>query len=68
MRVKNPKFEHSGAAASKGQIQALINGKGINIESLTFDEIRTELGKTAEQLPDGTIHQACLDLGFEVEL
>jgi len=34
---------------------------------MTFDEVRVELGGTALTATDGTLHQALLDEGLEVE-
>lgn len=36
------------------------------LEECSFDHIRTALNVTAEVLPDGHIHQVCIDNGYEI--
>lgn len=52
----------------KVPLKALMNGLTATDNDLSFDDIRTALGKTVDELPDGSIHQILLDEGFEVEV
>lgn len=62
IKAKNPVF----VVDDRATIEAAIN-TGAATKNLTFDEVRAALSKTPEALPDGTIHQIALDLGFKVD-
>lgn len=65
MEIKAKKPD-SLAHADRTVIETFIN---VNADSadLTFDAVRAGVSKSAVELPDGTIHQIALDLGFDVE-
>jgi len=63
VKAKSPAvFTHPLKAAITNKLNADALSKDV-----TFDEIRTALGKDKDKLPDGTIYQVAIDAGFKVE-
>ncbi len=71
MKIINPNFVplvDSNAPHVKHKNAVLAHLKSIpETESLTFAELRTALGKTKAQLPDGAIAQICQDAGIKTD-
>lgn len=72
MKIVAPNYISQAPAANaphvkhKDAVLAAVNGV-TDKPALSFDEVRTQLGKDAKALPDGAIHQICLDAGIKVE-
>ncbi len=66
MRVRDPRVPRPEARRPPevAVVRALIPPQPGTLEGMDFDEVRTALGTTE---PDGTIHQALVDEGLEVE-
>jgi hypothetical protein len=64
MRIQRPlgelaaSFDHEYKEAVQVELGMLTAG-----ESCSFDQVRTRLGLSDRQLPDGVIHQIALDAG-----
>lgn len=71
MLVKNPDYIHVESAeqaamkAKEADLRAWF-AANTDKESVTFDQIRAKYNKTANQWPDGLIHQKLKEFGFEV--
>ena len=71
MRVKNPSYapseppEMADMSAREVAIKSWFAANA-DKETVTFEQLRTKYKKTAEQWPDGLIHQKLSDWGFEV--
>jgi hypothetical protein len=65
-RVRNPNFR-AGRDRAKPALQAFLNGLPAGVEAVDFDAIRQAVPELAGE-PDGVVHQAVLDAGFEVEI
>ncbi|MEZ0147786.1 MAG: hypothetical protein AB9Q19_00485 [Candidatus Reddybacter sp.] len=66
MRIKNTQAAAPAPAITPARLNAILQASASK-GYLSFDDVRASEGKTAEQLPDGAIHQAALDAGLEVE-
>lgn len=69
MKAKNPKAETTAKAANdllRAGVLAIIENSGL--DAVDFEAIRsaTPAAKRAE-IPDGVIHQICLDAGLTVQ-
>jgi hypothetical protein len=60
IKAKNPKSTLDLAYVESYIITACLD------KDMTFDAIRESLKKNIKQLPDGHVHQAALNAGFEV--
>jgi hypothetical protein len=69
MRVINPNFAKpvNPLAQYQDQLKTFFENN-TGKESITFDQIRAALNKTAAQLPDGMIHSQLQEWGYEVAL
>ena len=70
MRVLNPHWEDPYQAQLDAYRQHFIDYLATiptDQQWITFDAIRSHFSKTAEQFPDGFIHQVLNDLGHQVE-
>ena len=67
MKVINPNYTAPASPLDAKQ-QALLDwfAANPNVESVTFDQIRANFGKTEQQWPDGTIHAKLIDMGLQV--
>ncbi len=74
MKILNPNFVSPVLAPSKKPPheryrQAVLDALATLAAKAepSFGEVRAELGLDAAKLPDGAIHQICIDAGIKVE-
>lgn len=65
-KVRDPRIEPIVQRTPElRRIRALLGGEPGRLDGKTFDQVREAIGEPA--VPDGTLHQALLDEGLEVE-
>lgn len=69
MKIFNPNYIEPvspGVQSALDELTAFFTANP-NVKSVTFDQVRGQLNKTPEELPDGFIQQAAQNAGYKVE-
>ena len=69
MLIKNPNYAEPDDPKKTAAATRLAAWFAANTDKrgVTFEQVRAAAGKTPEEWPDGLIHQAALEAGYEVE-